>query len=421
MILVAACAFAAEGPAPYGIPHLDHVWVIMMENHGYGQVVGNPNMPYVNDLIGLTNTATNYFGIAHPSLTNYLEIVGGSNFGVQSDNYPDWHNYSCTPNLVSSTTNTDTPASPKICPIAGTGTDAATVAVDTTNETTGNPGINNIDGKMSIAAAANTVGKTIADQLAEAGLTWKSYQESLPVTGANNVNISDGLYNNLTDFTQITPALTPPLTSSDIVALYAAKHNPFVYFASIEEAVQPGSDLSNVVGFDGARGLWGDLQSGSVPNYSFIAPNQCNDQHGRGNAGAFCNYDPNDDGTQAGLNPALMQQGDVTLRKLVTAIKDSPAWRQGQNAIVIVWDEDDYSVSPTVNKVLLIVDTSYGSHGLASNNFYTHFSLLKSIEAGMGLPCLNHACDSTTAVMSDLFGTSFPAPAPNTGMGAFLR
>jgi len=27
----------------------------------------------------------------------------------------------------------------------------------------------------------------------------------------------------------------------------------------------------------------------------------------------------------------------------------------------------------------------------------------------LGLPCLNHACDSTTAVMSDLFGTSYPA------------
>jgi hypothetical protein len=29
--------------------------------------------------------------------------------------------------------------------------------------------------------------------------------------------------------------------------------------------------------------------------------------------------------------------------------------------------------------------------------------LLKSIEAGLGLPCLNHACDSDVNVMSDLF------------------
>ena len=89
----------------------------------------------------------------------------------------------------------------------------------------------------------------------------------------------------------------------------------------------------------------------------------------------------------------------------MTAIKDSLAWHQGQNAIVVIWDEDDYSISPTVNKVLLIVDTNYGSHGVSSNTFYTHFSLLRSIEGGLGLPCLNHACDATTAVMSDLFGT----------------
>lgn len=138
-------------------------------------------------------------------------------------------------------------------------------------------------------------------------------------------------------------------------------------------------------------------------NFSFIAPNQCDDQHGRGNAGPFCNYDPNDDGTQAGLNPALIYQGDVTVERLVGAIKSSPSWRQGKNAIVILWDENDYSISPTTNQVLTIVDTNYGIYGVRSGRFYTHFSLLKSIEAGFRLPCLNHACDSNVDVMSDVF------------------
>src|ERR1019366_6240096 len=96
LAMVAANAFAAEGLVPTGVPHLDHVWVIMMENHGYGQVVGNPNLPYINDMVGLANTATNYFAVAHPTLTNYLEVVGGSNFGALSDNNPDWHDFSCT-------------------------------------------------------------------------------------------------------------------------------------------------------------------------------------------------------------------------------------------------------------------------------------------------------------------------------------
>ncbi len=408
-VAAASAAFAAEGPVPSGIPHLDHVWVVMMENHGYGQIVSNPNLPYINDLVNLANSATNYFAVAHPSLSNYLEVVGGSNFGVLSDNNPDWHDFDCTTNLSSATANTDSPASPSICPISGTGTDAATVAVDTTNETSGPPGVNNIDGVKSIAAAPNTVGKTIADQLAEVGRAWKSYQESLPTTGADTINYSDGVFTNNTNFSTITPALTPALTASDVVYLYASKHNPFVYFTSIQEGVQPGSDLTNVVGFEGAGGLYADLASGSAPAYSFIAPNQCNDHHGRGNAGPFCNYDPDDNGTQAGLNPALLQAGDVAVRKIVSAIKQSPIWKQGQNAIVILWDEDDYSVSPTTNNVLLIVDTNYGSHGVQSGTFYTHFSLLKSIESGLGLPCLNHACDSSVAVMSDLFGVTYPA------------
>jgi len=167
------------------------------------------------------------------------------------------------------------------------------------------------------------------------------------------------------------------------------------------------------VGFEGPGGLYADLASGSVPAYSFIAPNQCNDQHGRGNAGPFCNYDPNDNGTQAGLNPALMRLGDVAVRRIVTAIKDSPVWKQGQNAIVVLWDENDYSVSPITNNVLLIVDTNYGSHGVQSGTFYTHFSLLKSIEGGLGLPCLNHACDSNVNVMSELFGNTYPTLKSN--------
>lgn len=408
-VLTIGAALAAEGPVPPGMPHLDHVFVVMMENHGYSQIVNNPNCPFINDLSNLANTATNYFAIAHPSLTNYLEVVGGSNFGVQSDNDPDWHNFSCTANLASMTVSTDNPSTGNICPISGTGTDAATPAVDTTNETTGAPGLNNIDGTQSIPAAANISGKTIADQLAEIGRTWKSYQENLPPQGADTINYSDGFFTNNTNFSAITPALTPPLNSSSVVKLYASKHNPFVYFRSVQEGDQPGSGLANTVGFDGAGGLYADLSSGSVPALSFIAPNQCNDQHGRGNADPFCNYDPTSNGTQAGLNPALIQLGDAAVKRIVTAIKESPAWKQGLNAIVVLWDENDYSTAPNTNQVLVIVDTNYGSHGVRSATAYNHFSLLRSIEGGFGLPCLNHACDSTVTVMSDLFGSVYPS------------
>lgn len=400
---VAGSAMAAEGPVPTGIPRLDHVFLIMMENQSYGQIFHNHNAPFINMLAKNSRLATNYFGVAHPSLTNYLEVVGGSNFGVLSDHGPDWHNTSCQPNLATGIPNTDNPPTGSICPIAGTGKDAATPKYDKTNEAQGNPGFINIDGIHVFPAVSTTSGKTIADQLVAKGLTWKSYQENLPLSGPDMVNYSDGVYTNNTDFTKIHPTLNPPLTQSDVVQLYVSKHNPFVYFKNIQDGTEKGNSLANVADFDGPTGLFADLASGKVPSFSFIAPNQCNDQHGRGNGGAFCNYNPKSDGTQKGTNPALIQRGDVAVRTIVNAIKRSPAWKWGWNAIVIVWDENDYSYAPNTNKVVAIVDTNYASGSLESTQFYTHFSLLKSLESAFGLPCLNHACDKGTAVMADMF------------------
>src|SRR5258707_6869143 len=285
-VVLAGAVSAQEGKVPKGIPRLDHVFVIMMENHGYNQIIGNPDTPFAESYANSVNSAMNNFAVAHPSLTNYLEVVGGSNFGVHSDNNPDWHNATCTNNLASGLVNTDTPASPDVCPIYGTGTDAATPAIDCTNEVTcapgSNDGENNIDGVKSIDAAKHTLGKTIADQLVEAGLTWKSYQESLPSTGADGVNFADGFF---TDSSDIPGAIHGE--AQTLIKLYAAKHNPFVYFRSVQEG-----GLDHVVGFQGAKGLFDDLATGYAPNFSFIAPDQCNDQHGRSNAGPQCDFDP---------------------------------------------------------------------------------------------------------------------------------
>jgi phosphatidylinositol-3-phosphatase len=409
-------ALAGEGGVPGGVPHLDHVFVIMMENHAYGQIVGNPSSPFTNNYMKLVNFSSNYFAIAHPSLTNYLEVVGGSNFGVLNDNSPDWHNGSCTPYIVTGTTGFDSSSFGNTCPIAGTGTDAATPVFDTTNEITppSITSVTEIDGIQSIPAASGIVGKTIADQLFERGLSWKSYQESLPPTGADRVNNSDGYYSDVNPIANSLPAETQTL-----INLYAVKHNPFVYFKSVQEG-PTGNNLSNSVGFDGQSGLFADLASGQVPAFSIIVPNQCNDQHGRGNAGPLCDFDPSTTGTQDGLNPALIYQGDKTIETLVRAIHASPVWGWGHNAIVVWWDENDYSATPNTNQVLLTVDTNYGVSGVQSNAFYTHFSLLRTIEAGFGLPCLNHACDANVATMTDLFAPVPPAQVTPASPARFL-
>jgi acid phosphatase len=66
-------------------PGFSHVFVVMEENHGYSQVVGNSAMPYLSMLINNYGLATQYYANSHPSLPNYLWITSGSNDGITTD------------------------------------------------------------------------------------------------------------------------------------------------------------------------------------------------------------------------------------------------------------------------------------------------------------------------------------------------
>ena len=95
-----------------------------------------------------------------------------------------------------------------ICPISGFGKDADTPAVDNWNEVEAPYYfLADIDGVRSVPSGP-TAGKSIADQLTQAGLSWKSYQESLPLGGAYGVNNSNGTVSNLSDFTYLPAPLT---------------------------------------------------------------------------------------------------------------------------------------------------------------------------------------------------------------------
>jgi hypothetical protein len=212
----------------------------------------------------------------------------------------------------------------------------------------------------------------------EAGKTWRAYEENLPPYGADGVNASDGLVSNLTE------------SEPGMPQLYAVKHNPFAYFAKVQTGEDKKMSLSQVVGFDR---LYADLASGKAPDFAFIVPNQCHDQHGRGTTemGTGCSVDAN-----------AIAQGDAGLSVLINAIKSSKTWKEGRNVIVVVWDENDYSSLP--NQVVTIVDTNYAKTGFTSNIRYNHFSLLKTLEAGFGLQYINHAADKNVNLISDLFG-----------------
>ena len=67
------------------VPIYDHIVIVVEENHGYSQIIGNSNAPFINSLIPLGALLTHDHAITHPSLPNYLALYAGSTFGVTSD------------------------------------------------------------------------------------------------------------------------------------------------------------------------------------------------------------------------------------------------------------------------------------------------------------------------------------------------
>ena len=67
------------------LPVFSHVFIIVMENKEESAVIDNPAAPYLNKLATQYARATNYYGIRHPSLPNYLALTGGDTFGITND------------------------------------------------------------------------------------------------------------------------------------------------------------------------------------------------------------------------------------------------------------------------------------------------------------------------------------------------
>src|SRR5258708_24577113 len=150
---------------------------------------------------------------------------------------------------------------------------------------------------------------TLADQLTAAGQTWKGYFQSLPPIPSTGA-ITTG------------PNANGPYTfksPSNFDALYASKHNPFVNFTGTQSAlanIGPDTQLAT------------DLAAGKLANFSLVVPDQCHDMHGTGPC-----TDTN----------GLISAGDTYVGNTVHEIMNSQAWDQGNNAIVITWDEGDFS------------------------------------------------------------------------------
>jgi acid phosphatase len=84
--IVLFCALAAVcTPAVADVPLLDHVIVVIMENHGYEEV---RTQPYTAELISHGTICTRSYATSHPSFPNYLALWAGSTLGVTTDECP---------------------------------------------------------------------------------------------------------------------------------------------------------------------------------------------------------------------------------------------------------------------------------------------------------------------------------------------
>lgn len=72
-LLVFAVCLSAQN-----VPRSSHVWIITEENHSYESIVGNPQMPYYNQLIEKYALATQFYSNQHSSLPALMWLVAGA-------------------------------------------------------------------------------------------------------------------------------------------------------------------------------------------------------------------------------------------------------------------------------------------------------------------------------------------------------
>jgi phospholipase C len=72
-------------PTHAEIPNFSHIIIIVMENKDYKGIIGNAQMPSLNQWAKEYTQLSAYYAITHPSLPNYLAMIGGDTFGITTD------------------------------------------------------------------------------------------------------------------------------------------------------------------------------------------------------------------------------------------------------------------------------------------------------------------------------------------------
>ena len=199
--------------------------------------------------------------------------------------------------------------------------------------------------------------RNIADLLDAAHKTWKGYLQSSDGPCDDTVHVN-----------------------------YWDDDQPMMYFKDVRE--RPSYCAAHLVP---AESLPGDLRRASTtPDFAWIAPDDCFDMEGCGVAA-----------------------GDGFVRQELGLIMRSPAWTTQRSLAIITFDEDGYDHEHPAQKVATIMIGSRGvRQGYVSAARYTHYSLLRTVEAALGLGTLTKN-DRYAPATSDVFtGAGTPVASP---------
>jgi phosphatidylinositol-3-phosphatase len=180
---------------------------------------------------------------------------------------------------------------------------------------------------------------TIADQLEAAGRSWRVYAENVPA-GCFAGMTADG--------------------GQDGRGTYVRKHEPAISFTSISGSASRCANIQPMSAFDPA-----------AADYSLIVPNMCNDAH-----------------------DCPLTTADAWLKNVVPRILDSPAWKDG-GVLFITFDEAD-GQDREANRVATVVIAPSIVPGTRSSVPHSHYSLLRTVQDGLGLDCLALSCRANT-------------------------
>lgn len=319
-----------------------HVFIVMLENEGYDTTFGAGSAaPYLASVLPTQGALlTNYYGIGHNSLDNYIALVSGQapNPQTQSDCYyfTDW--------------------------LGGT-------APDSNGQVQG----------AGCVLPPNVF--SVANQLQASGLTWRGYMEDM-----GNDPVRDG------GTACAHPALNAqdPTQKAQANDSYAVRHDPFMYFHAIID--EPAGCAQHVVNLGQLDKDLASVQT--TPNYAFITPNLCNDGHD-----ATCA-----DGSTGGLaradqflqylvpkilnSPAFQKDGVLIITFDEASVQDSSACCNelaGPNSPL------PGLTGPGGGRVGAVILSPFTTPGTVSNTPYNHYSLLRSVEDIFGMPHLGFA------------------------------